>query len=101
MANGTIYGGLENEICTVFGQRESQTAQWVGRAAKWHRSQENYANIGDPGRMSAQMQCVCGQRPGNPGECSGDSVKMWELEEAELSCLFLKPQFHFWGLLSG
>lgn len=34
MANGTIYGGLENEICTVFGQRESQTAQWVGRAAK-------------------------------------------------------------------
>lgn len=71
------------------------------RLLKWHRSQGNCANSEGPVRMSLCRCSVWGQRPWRPRNCSWYSIKMWKPGDAELSCLFLKPQFLFLGLLHG
>lgn len=71
------------------------------KAAKWPRRQGNGATSGGPVRTSQHRCSVCGQEPRSPRNCSWALIKTWELGEAEMSCLFLKPQLHFLGLLSG
>lgn len=101
-ANGKLMGTCRwNDIGMLFGQREIQIVQWVGRAAKWPRKERNCTNSGGPVRISQCRCSVGGQGPRSPRNRSWALTETWELGEAEISCLLLKPQLHFFGRLGG
>ena len=86
----------------LFGQRGVQTAQWVGRTAKWSRRWGIIVpTLGGPVRISQGRHSLCGQEPHSPRNCSWALIKTWVPREAEMFCLFIKPQLYFLGLLSG
>ena len=52
-------------------------------------------------RISQGIHSLCGQQPHSPRKCSWALIKTWVPREAEMFCLFVKPQLYFLGLLSG